>query len=456
MLIEVRRGTGRATARQCQVPKELLDEWVLAEGGTYRLRAGQAVTEAEVHGQRGLTARGPVIQIGRDCFDELHLPWDITLHLRREQPGQLAVGPVVGVFVNDRYLAAIHEGAPPTSATELVKANRLAHTLVYWFSAHHVQLLDRTVQGTIFSPGEGRWLRTVLPLGEVLYDRGVNFTDDEKPVVQYLRRQALGSPAMRLVNSRDYFDKWWTHQALAAYDEVKPYLPATLRYRSVSDLLALLDRTGVVYLKSFYGSGGSQVMVVERQGDQSVCMYGRDATRRVVEDESRLAAVVDAFFAGRKVVAQEGVDLLQYRGRRMDMRILVNKDGRGVWEALYNQVRLARPGQRITNVRLGAEVHDFPPLVAAAAGCSPERAAEIDQRMRQVSVLVARHLEKTYGPMGEIGMDLALDRDLRIWFLEANAKPDKDPEPVEGVREVYPQFLYVLEYGKFLAGFHEA
>jgi hypothetical protein len=83
MLVEIRRGTGRATARQCQVPKELLDEWVLAEGGTYRLRAGQAVTEAEVHGQRGLTARGPVIHLGRDCFDELHLPWDITLNLRR-------------------------------------------------------------------------------------------------------------------------------------------------------------------------------------------------------------------------------------------------------------------------------------------------------------------------------------------------------------------------------------
>jgi len=48
-------------------------------------------------------------------------------------------------------------------------------------------------------------------------------------------------------------------------------------------------------------------------------------------------------------------------------------------------------------------------------------------------------------------MDMAIDEYGRIWFIEANSKPDKNPEPhLENTEDISPQFLSILEYSKFL------
>lgn len=466
VVVDVKRSAVRSAARHCLLPKRLLDDWVLEEGRPLRIRAGLAATEVLVssqalppasgEGDAGRGGRRPVVLLGRDCFDDLSLPWDLTLWMRRDAAGGVVLGPVVSVFVNDRYFDALLEQDPPRSAIELMKANRRAHALVYWFSSDQARLLSRRARGAILAPHDDKWRRLLLPMGDVLYDRGVNFAEEEKPAARYLRRQLAASDQVHFINRRDCFDKWWTHQALSSHKEVRPYLPETVRYQSVDDVMSFLGRMKTAYLKSFYGSGGSQVMVVERQAGGCICWHGAGARSEVAEDARHLAAIIDGFFGPRRLVVQQGIDLLQYNGRRIDNRVLLNKNGHGVWEAAYNQARLAQPDQRITNVSLGAEVHEFVPLVAAALGGSVSRARQLDEEMQRVAKMVAHCLESEYGPHGEIGIDLAVDRGLRIWFLEANAKPDKDPEPSEGVKEVYPQFLNILEYARFLAGFHQA
>ena len=55
------------------------------------------------------------------------------------------------------------------------------------------------------------------------------------------------------------------------------------------------------------------------------------------------------------------------------------------------------------------------------------------------------------GNFGEIGMDMAFDENGRVWFIEANTKPDKDPEPgLDDMEEVPPQSLSILQYAKYM------
>lgn len=56
---------------------------------------------------------------------------------------------------------------------------------------------------------------------------------------------------------------------------------------------------------------------------------------------------------------------------------------------------------------------------------------------------------------GEIGMDVALDKNLKIWFIEANSKPDRMLESgIKGSARVRATCLNIIDYTKYLAGFH--
>jgi hypothetical protein len=64
---------------------------------------------------------------------------------------------------------------------------------------------------------------------------------------------------------------------------------------------------------------------------------------------------------------------------------------------------------------------------------------------------IACYIEKEFGPFGEIGIDIAVDKTGKVWLLEANSKPTKLPEQrIEDTAGISPQFLLILEYAKHL------
>ena len=89
------------------------------------------------------------------------------------------LGPVVGVFVNNRYLEDIEKGCPPVSAQKHMQANEKACCLTYYFSIERINWVDNWIKGYTYIPvsythlvdagrlvysavsgsGEGSWLR---------------------------------------------------------------------------------------------------------------------------------------------------------------------------------------------------------------------------------------------------------------------------------------------------------
>ncbi|MGI6142823.1 MAG: YheC/YheD family protein [bacterium] len=59
------------------------------------------------------------------------------------------------------------------------------------------------------------------------------------------------------------------------------------------------------------------------------------------------------------------------------------------------------------------------------------------------------------GPFGELGLDLAIDEEGVIWFIEANTKPDKDlVVGLDNIDEIHSQYLAIFEYAGYLCGLH--
>ncbi len=357
--------------------------------------------------------------------------------------------PLIGVFVNSRFLAN-PKGA--LFASKLMQANEIAGCSVCFFSPEDIDWNRRRINATVFCFPEGRQVRRQLPFPDIIYDRGAAFPKERQREVEAIRRRFKIVEKIRFVNSSK-LEKWPVIEKLRQVREVRPYLPATLLCRHVNDIRMMLQRFGFIFIKNSAGSGGTDVLSVKRQGNRYHLFFFRKGAhhRRVFssinELLSELAGMLD--LKNEKYVVQQGIRLVKYRGRPLDLRVLLNKNKYGRWVAVYNQARVAPTGAVITNLALGGEVMDYAAIVPDLKERYP-RIPE-DKKIREVCIVIAAAIEKMFGPFGEIGMDMAVDERGKIWLLEANSKPSKLPEDfIEDTRGVSPQFLMVLEYAAAL------
>jgi len=56
-------------------------------------------------------------------------------------------------------------------------------------------------------------------------------------------------------------------------------------------------------------------------------------------------------------------------------------------------------------------------------------------------------------PLGEIGLDLGVDRRGRVWLIEVNAKPFRKVFDAGPKRRVFLSFRRPMAYARYLAGF---
>ncbi len=125
---------------------------------------------------------------------------------------------------------------------------------------------------------------------------------------------------------------------------------------------------------------------------------------------------------------QQGIDLSSYRQRPFDLRVLVQKNGKGLWSIAGVGARLAGKSSITTHVPRGGSIDDPAKLLASTFGAAGSK--RIIVSARRSALLIAKQIEKASGSvLGEMSMDLGVDTDGRLWFFEANSKPMKFDEP---------------------------
>lgn len=439
--------------RIIRVPKALADRELLVRGRDYEVRFGLRRTAARLGIADGHDPDGPlVLGLSCDALNDLLLRPGSGCRLRVEGTrGPIIFGPLVGVLVSPRFLEAFARDEIPVSARLHAEAASAEGAAIFYFAAEEVAWERKAAVGWV-PDRQGAWSRRRVPLPDVVYDRAVYGRRQDRAEVESARGKFSREPGVKLINARHYLDKWRLHQRLMAHPGISGCLPETERYRGLNDLERFFGRHNHVFVKSFYGSGGMEVVSIEAAGSgEYACQTRRGKT--MLGGLRQVETFIGRFFETDELIIQEGLDLVRYRGSIVDMRSLVQKDGTGDWGAPQIMLRVAKGELPMANLYLGgraAPYDELMPLILGGYAAAQARYAEACD----LSLALARHIEHEYGPFGEIGLDLALDKHGRFWFLEANAKPDKNPEPFERrTGPAYPQFQNVLAYARHLANF---
>ncbi len=355
--------------------------------------------------------------------------------------------PVLAIFTHVTFIHKLSHQERVEEAILNMQAAQAAGILAYYFGLDDVEPGAKRIYGWVLG-SDGRWYRKRVPWPDVLYDRIYRCPPGKRRPLLKVRRKMRSTA--KLINSTNILGKWNCHSRLRAYPDTAKYLPATVIYRDSSDLRTMLSRHKSVLVKPVSGSGGDSISLVwlmrrRRYGWQSSDTGKRRTSLRF----SQVAKLVRKNSSRQESIVQQRIPLMQMEGRNCDIRIYMGKDESGRWVPVSSRMRVGQSGQFATNFHLGAEHFELYDALKQITG-SVTKALWLKKQAHFVADIICRHIDKAFGTMGEVGVDLAYDRDLRLWMLEANAKPAKVLLPGERQEQVPKLYSCIMDYTWYL------
>jgi len=344
----------------------------------------------------------------------------------REQPGI-----VIAILTMDDHEKGFRGNRK--NFIDLIESGRAAGVEVYVTTVRHLKPSARKIIGFAYDKEKQTWERRFFPAPQVVYNRIPQREDEWLPEVRAKLEECLRHPGIRLFNP-GFFNKWALFKWLSKSKRTRRFVPATRKFQADLNLIPLLKKYPFLYLKPVRGKAGMGIMRVKRRPKMKKNRYVMDVQQKdgnfafKFPTQTELKAKILELANGEEYIVQQGIRLAKCGGRPFDLRVLVQKNGKGVWEVTGIGARVAGEFSITTHVPRGGSIDNPRKLLSAAF--SPRAAKKILGRVRKAALLLAKRIERACGhELGELSLDLGIDTAARLWFFEANSKPMKFDEP---------------------------
>ncbi|MCI3925148.1 YheC/YheD family protein [Paenibacillus sp. TRM 82003] len=331
----------------------------------------------------------------------------------------------------------------------LAEADRMGFE-AYLFTPEDVNEGNRRIRAHVYDVDAGGWTRQWKPFPDVIFDR---CRYQNTPRFRKLREFRAKHGDLLYMN-RPLANKWAIHHLLSKEPGIRSHLPDTAMYRGTKELAAFVKKHGLVFVKPVNGTGGRGVVRIEAAGGGLYAIRGRNKQRRIIPKRRTTLVGVGKLLTSlgltENCVMQQGLELTLRSGRVHDYRLLMQKNGDGAWEATGCAGRIGAARSVTSNLHGGGKAvpvdrllkHTFP---------KGDRAEAVRADMEGLGLRVVEKLESHFRDMCELALDLAVDREGRVWLLEINPKPAREVFRRIGEKETYRRaIIRPLEYAKYL------
>lgn len=203
------------------------------------------------------------------------------------------------------------------------------------------------------------------------------------------------------------------------------YVPE-LHWFSKEHLKRMLYKYNTIYVKPDEGSLGLGIRRLKLQSD-SVCKFTDGESSSKMSPPQAIKTLCKELNPKENYLIQQGIDLSTYKGRPFHLRIVMQKP-------------MDRWQVSLTSVILGKKKNALTTNVASGGSELPleEIMYKKDQNWGPMGTYrelldLSHQIVATIGaklPILVAGLDLGIDKKGKIWFIEANTRPD-----VEGYRK---------------------
>ncbi|MDL4842737.1 YheC/YheD family endospore coat-associated protein [Aquibacillus rhizosphaerae] len=303
-----------------------------------------------------------------------------------------------------------------------------------FFGHQHVLKNKRKINAYYFE--DRQWKRDIFDFPSVVYNRIPNRKIESHPEVMETKKK-LNNHASYF--NQSFFNKWEVYDILMRNSECSYLLPETILHPSKQKIINLLSNFAV-YIKPIHGSRGDGIVKCTKLHSNEIeCLYydkDKPQINRYTNIDSLFAQLFPNGLKG--YVVQEAIPLIKKGKSSIDFRVHTNKNHRNSWEVTLIGAKFAGKGSLTTHVQRGGSVHEVDELFPK------EQANHIIKKLSNTALFLSTCLEtRVPDPVGEIGFDLGVDEEGKVWLFEANSKPGFS---IFNHPEIYKKSPKVLAY----------
>jgi hypothetical protein len=255
-----------------------------------------------------------------------------------------------------------------------------------------------------------------------------------------------------------FFDKWDVYRLLDGEPEAAKYVPESINNPNADEIRRMMEKHRFVYLKPSAGSLGIGIYRLtftpnrgyfarfRRNGNNVLIRFPRfDGLFKMLQRHNLKLPYY---------VLQQGVRLIELENCPIDFRFHITKNGSNQWVASGIGAKKAGKGSVTTHVRSGGMLMMPEQVLKSIFG---NRSEQVLENAKSVAIKLAEAIERNYPhTLGELGFDLGIDQNERVWMFEANAKPGrsifKHPSlKDQGRTSLVNLFEHCLYLGRFRA-----
>ncbi|MCR8843682.1 YheC/YheD family protein [Paenibacillus sp. SC116] len=334
---------------------------------------------------------------------------------------------------------------------KMITAGQSIGLHVFVFTPQDVDHRKHRIYSMVYQHDKNRWLRQWTPFPDVIFDR-CRLQNSSR--FEQLRRFRKRYPDLLYLN-KPLRNKWTVHQVLSEDSYLRQFLPQTKLYSSLADAQQVLKHHPLIYMKPINGTGGRGILRVERMAPTFMLyVQGRDQKRKIISPQrmtwSQLAARLNSWNATGRYIVQQGISLNLPNGRVHDYRMLVQKDETGNWTLTGCAGRIGAAKSITSNLHGGGEAISMDEMLRNWIG-DDQLITDVKQEAEKMGIEAASYLERKYGALCELALDLAIDKNGKIWMLEVNPKPSREVFQLIGDQNTYQKSLIKpLQYALWL------
>ncbi|RSK26299.1 YheC/YheD family protein [Bacillus sp. HMF5848] len=363
------------------------------------------------------------IHISRDVADILLIPHEASIRAFKKD-NVLHIGPLIGIFTAGFTGSILRPvGERSIFFSKLLSMANSVGVCIFVFGAHQINWDNATIAGYFFT--KKGWEQCEVPFPNVIYDRLPNRKTESHPAIAQIKKRLSNDYLIPIYNPK-FFNKTEIYELLEQHNQLSQYTPKTISRPSWLDIDQMVKQFGHVFVKPANGSlglGVFQILYSEKE-QAYYCRYRDEEDKNRLQRFMNLSTLADYLFKDRDLeyyVVQQGISLIRMDKNQIDFRVHTNQDENGVWHVGAIAAKVAGRGSVTTHINSGGSVHTLEEVIV-----EKDEAKRINMKIEEAVLAISEYLsEKMNGLVGEIGFDIGVDREGRIWLFEANAKPGR-------------------------------
>ncbi len=289
----------------------------------------------------------------------------------------------------------------------------------FYFTPKSVDFAKRSIRAKVYE--DGQWKEKTMPFPDVIYNAGSpEKLSVSKEIIDRLKEEIP-------FTTYSIGNKWNVMKRLKEAKEFEQYLIPSEIVKDADVFHKFINYYKRVVFKPIDGRKGKGIYFITKAGSKNFEVK-KDSTNTIYS-KPQLDALLKEQLASGTFIMQPYIQSITKSGQVYDFRLHVQKNGEGKWVVTTVYPRIAPNGSIIPNINNGGFTNYLDPFLEQEF---KEEAYNIRRMLEHFSLALAHHLdeiqmEKFGEVIDEIGIDVGLDQQQKIWMYEVNWRPGCPP-----------------------------